>query len=187
MILDYGLWNLKKGPDGSEEIDGWLILLPGTVKSMLHWLDVNKSTAQRTFNRALTSYYLEDSDKFASLSRKFGSGHHQKYNRDNVIAAIKEIRFQKRTMYCKLASALNLPKSTVYSIAKDNQQRDVIRPQTNDVVPKLTDECKIRRFLYFISHLQLNHPEQLHPSPEDAFDPVKFGFYDGFYNQVHVD
>ena len=34
MILDYGLWNLKKGPDGSEEIDGWLILLPGTVKFM---------------------------------------------------------------------------------------------------------------------------------------------------------
>ena len=67
----------------------------------------------------LASYYLANSDNFASLSRKFGSGHHQKYNRDNVIAAIKEIRFQKRTMYCKLASALNLPKSTVYSIAKD--------------------------------------------------------------------
>jgi len=187
MILDYALRNLEKGHDRRDEIDGWLVLLPGTVKFISHRLDVNKSTVQCTWNRALTSCYLEDSKSFASLSCKFGSGHHQKFNRDDVIPAVKEIPFKKRTVHCKLASALNLPKSTVYSIAKDNQQRDVIRPQTNDVVPKLTDECKIRRFLYFISHLQLNHPEQLHPSPEDAFDPVKFGFYDGFYNQVHVD
>ena len=88
----------------------------------------------------LASYYLANSDNFASLSCKFGSGHHQKYNRDNVIAAIKEIRFQKRTMYCKLASALNLPKSTVYSIAKDIRHLDVIQPHTNAVVSKLTEE-----------------------------------------------
>ena len=93
MILDYALRNLKKGPDGRDEIDGRLVLLPKTVKFMSHWLDVNKSTAQRTFNRALTSYYLEDSDKFSSLSRKYGSDRKQKYNRDDVIAAIKEIPF----------------------------------------------------------------------------------------------
>jgi len=35
---------------------------------------------------------------------------------------------------------------------------------------------------------QLIHPEQLHPSPEVAFNPgKKFGFYDDFYDQVHVD
>jgi len=59
----------------------------------------------------LASFYLDDSENFASLPRKFGSGHHQKYNRDHAIAAIKEIRFQKRTMCRKLVSALNLPKS----------------------------------------------------------------------------
>ena len=64
-------------------------MLPGTVKSMLHWLDVNKSTVQHTWNRTLTSSYLEDSDKFASLSRKYSSGRKQKYNHDDVIAALK--------------------------------------------------------------------------------------------------
>ena len=32
LVLDYGLRNLQKGPDGGDEIDGWLILVRGTVK-----------------------------------------------------------------------------------------------------------------------------------------------------------
>ena len=93
MILDYALRNLEKGHDRRDEIDGWLVLLPGTVKFISHRLDVNKSTVQHTWNRTLTSSYLEDSDKFSSLSRKYGSDRKQKYNRDDVIAAIKEIPF----------------------------------------------------------------------------------------------
>ena len=104
----------QRGPNGSEKIDGWLILLPGTVKFMSHTrLDANKSTMQHIWNRTLPCCHSEDSDNFASLSRKYRSGHYQKYNRDDV----------KRTTYRKLASVLNLPKSTVYSIAKTSDSK----------------------------------------------------------------
>ena len=47
-----------------------------------HTLDVavTKSTVQLIWNLALAFYYLEDSDKFASLSRKHCSGWHPKYS-----------------------------------------------------------------------------------------------------------
>jgi hypothetical protein len=62
-----------------------------------------------------------------------------------MIVAIKEITFHKRTAIHKLASALNLPKSTVHSIAIDNQRRDVIPPHMNTVVPKLTEDSVLRQ------------------------------------------
>jgi hypothetical protein len=41
--------------------------------------------------------------------------------------------------------------------------------------------------MYCVNYLQLNHPDQEHPSPDIDFDPGLFGYYDGFYNQVHID
>ena len=51
----------------------------------------------------------------------------------------------------------------------------------------LSEEGKISRFMYCVNHLQLNHPDQEHPSPDIDFDPGLFGYYDGFYDQVHID
>ena len=48
----------------------------------------------------------------------------------------------------------------------------------------LSEEGKISRFMYCVNHLQLNHPDQEHPSPDIDFDPGLFGYYDGFYDQV---
>jgi len=42
MILDYALRNLKRGPDGRDEIGGRLVLLPGTIKFLSRRLDVNR-------------------------------------------------------------------------------------------------------------------------------------------------
>ena len=55
LVLDYGLRNLQKGPDGGDEIDGWLILVRGTVKFLAGWFKVDKPTIQRIWNRALES------------------------------------------------------------------------------------------------------------------------------------
>ena len=60
----------------------------------------------------------------------------------------------------------------------------MIQPHMNLVVLKLTEECKTStktRFLNCVRHLQVNrHPEQLHPSPEVAFDSERSGFVVAF-------
>ena len=56
LVLDYGLRNLQKGPDGGDQIDGWLILVRGTVKFLVVWFKVDKTTIQRIWNRVLKSY-----------------------------------------------------------------------------------------------------------------------------------
>ena len=70
LVLDYGLQNLQKGPDGGDEIDGRLILVRGTVKFLVVWFKVDKTTIQRIWNRVLKSYWNDDTYVFASLSRK---------------------------------------------------------------------------------------------------------------------
>ena len=55
-MLDYGLRNLQKGPDGGDEIDGQLILVRGTIKFFAGRFKVDKTTIQRIWNRALESY-----------------------------------------------------------------------------------------------------------------------------------
>ena len=32
LVLDYGLQNLKRGPDGDNKFDGQLVLVRGTIK-----------------------------------------------------------------------------------------------------------------------------------------------------------
>ena len=59
LVLDYGLQNLQKGPDGGDEIDGRLILVHGTVKFLAGQFKVDKTTIQCIWNRALESYYNE--------------------------------------------------------------------------------------------------------------------------------
>ena len=122
LVLDYGLRNLQKGPDGGDEIDGRLILVHGNVKFLAGWFKVDKTTIQRIWNRALESYYNDDTYVFASLSRKLLTGYTRKYPREEIIAAIRGIPYRKHTTYRKLAAALALPKSTVFWIAKDNRE-----------------------------------------------------------------
>lgn len=113
------------------------------------------------------------------------AGQHQKEDHDEVVAAIKAIPFHKCTAYRKLASAFAKIHSKLYR--KRQLTWDIIWAHTNALRPKLTEECKNSLFLCCVNHLRLNHPDQLHRSPEVAFNPAKFGLCDGFYKQVHVD
>ena len=46
LVLDHGLRNLKRGPDGDYEIDGQLVLVRGTVKYLVSGFKVDKTTIQ---------------------------------------------------------------------------------------------------------------------------------------------
>ena len=71
-MLDYGLRNLQKGPEGGgDEIDGWLVLVHGTVKYLAGQFKVDKATVKCIWNHTFKSYYNGDNDEFASLSHKF--------------------------------------------------------------------------------------------------------------------
>ena len=94
----------------------------GNVKFLKGWFKVDKTTVRRIWNRALESYYNDDTYVFALLSHKLLTGYTHKYPREEIIAAIRGIPYRKRTTYRKLAAALALPKSTVFWIAKDNRE-----------------------------------------------------------------
>jgi len=116
------------------------------------------------------------------------TGQPQTLNRDKIMSVIKEIPFHEFTTYRKLSSVFILPKSRpVYYIARDPRQGDIIRAHAILVHPKLREEHTTCRVFNLHSPSTMNHPEQLHPLPEVALNPGKFGFYDGFYDQVHVD
>ena len=115
LVLDYGLRKLKNDlMETMSEIDGQLLLVHGTVKYLAGRFKVDKTTTQRIRNRALESYYNGDTDVLASPSRKFLSGRPLKYNREEMITAIADIPYRKRSTYRKLAAALALLKSTVF-------------------------------------------------------------------------
>jgi len=46
LLFECGLWKLKKGPNGCDEIDSWLVLVHGTVKYLVGQFKVNKTTVQ---------------------------------------------------------------------------------------------------------------------------------------------
>ena len=143
LVLDYGLQNLNRGPDGDNKIDGQLVLVHGTSNYLVAWFKVDKTTIQFIWNRMLESYYNGDIDVFASPSRKFLFRHPLKYNREEIITAIEDIPYCKRsTCYRKLAAAFALPKSTVF-----DDRRDVLRPHSSVLKPKLSEEGKISRFM----------------------------------------
>lgn len=50
-MLDYVLQNLKRGDDGEDEIDDWLVLVCGTVKYLEGSSKVDEATIQRIWNR----------------------------------------------------------------------------------------------------------------------------------------
>ena len=68
LVLDYGLRNLQKGPDGG---DGQLVLLCGTIKYLAGQFKVDKTSIQSCiWNRALESYYSGDTDVFHRFPAK---------------------------------------------------------------------------------------------------------------------
>ena len=40
LVLDYGLQNLQRGPNGDDKIDGRLVLVCGTVQYLAGWFKV---------------------------------------------------------------------------------------------------------------------------------------------------
>jgi hypothetical protein len=186
FVIDQSLRNLKHGDDGKDEINGKLVLLPGVTKKLAIKLDVNETTVRRVWKRACKAYYAGKDDCFKSESNKKNSGPKQKYNREEIASEIKLIPFAKRGTIRNVARALGLPKSTVHRIAKDKRSPDVIFPHANAIKPRLTEENRMARLLYAINHLQLNHVDQVLFN-NDTMDPGKFGYYDGFFDVVHID
>ena len=74
----------------------------------------------------------------ASSSRKFLAGRPLKYIREEIITAIADIPYRKRSTYRKLAAALALQKSTVF-----DKRRDVLQPHSSALKPKLSEDGKI--------------------------------------------
>ena len=74
MSTCVGLWFTEPAKAKEDEIDGWLVLLRGTIKYLVGQFKVEKTTIQHIWNYVLKSYYNDDTEMFASTSRKFLAG-----------------------------------------------------------------------------------------------------------------
>ena len=180
------LRNLQTDNDGNNEIDGVLNVKLGVISRLAIKLAKHRSTIQRVWNRARNGHNVADTAALNASTLRKNGGRKQKFNRNDIISEMKNLAFSQRNTYRKLSVALGISLATLHRICKDKSRPNVIRSHTNAVKPLLTEEGRFARLLYAINHLQLNSPDQPLFSHEHM-DPEKIGFFDGWFDQVHID
>jgi hypothetical protein len=97
------------------------------------------------WQRALANFQNPAIQSFISLPRKIGNcGRKQKWNRDEVQAAVKEIPLTQKQSIRSLALALGMPKSTLFRMKQDKLE-SVIMPVSIAIKPLLNDQHKLQR------------------------------------------
>jgi hypothetical protein len=170
MIISRLLWTLK-------ERDGIMCLKKEIAVPLMEEFHVSRWTLRRIWNRALeNSNNFEGSDpQFStSLLKRSNCGRNEKWNRDDVREAVKEIPLHKRRTIRSLAAALKIPKSTLFTMMKEgrNEREAVIMPVSLSSKPMLTEEHKSQRVFYCCSFLNNIVPDRC--------------FHD-YYDHVHID
>ena len=147
-----------------------LKLSHGALTAVARDFNVNRKTIKKIWDRALANYHDSHVRAFVSSPQKrTNSGRKQLYDRDEVRAAIKQLPLYQRKTLRSLAAALGISKSTLFRM-KESKLDKVIVPSTIALKPLLTEEHKLQRVLYCVSHL----------------NPID-NKYNDFYDNVHID
>jgi hypothetical protein len=100
------------------------------------------------WQRALANLQNPAIQLFISSPRKIGNcGRKQKWNRDDVQAAVKEIPLTQKQSIRSLAFALGMPKSTLFRMKQDKLE-SLIMPVSIAIKPLLTDQHKLQRVFF---------------------------------------
>ncbi|CAI5706791.1 unnamed protein product [Peronospora effusa] len=141
----------------------------GTSKLMRHAVTdaatkfcVDRRTVSRLWKRALQS--LENGDEVCDVaSRKIGRRGRRKRDWSVELERVKEIPLAQRGSIRALATAVGIPKTTLYELLKEDGG-----PTINSIKPSLTDKNKLERLRYCANKVRSN------------------GLFDDMYNVVHI-
>ena len=129
--------------------------------------NVTRWTINRIWKRVLANYRNPNIRAFRSFPKK--SGRPQKWNRDDVCSAVKELPLHQKRTIRSIATVLEIPKSSLFRMKQD-KENTVIIPKSIAVKPLLSDMHKVQRIMFATSKLS---------EPNNHFHH--------FYNSIHVD
>ena len=130
---------------------------------------VNRRTIKRTWDRAVRNLNDPHVGLLRASPHKNRQARNKKWNTDEIREAVKEIPRHQRRSIRSLASALQVPRSTLHRM-KNTDDDPVIRPHNSVLKPLLTNEHQFQRVCYAAMHLNGDDHR-----------------YDDFYQHVHVD
>jgi hypothetical protein len=141
----------------------------GTTKLVRHAVTdaaiefrVDRRTVSRLWKRAVQS--LEAGDEVCDVaSRKVGRRGRRKRDWSVELERVKEIPLAQRGSIRALATAVGIPKTTLYELLKEDGS-----PSINSIKPSLTDKNKLERLRYCASKVRPN------------------GLFDDMHNVVHI-
>ncbi|KAL6504137.1 hypothetical protein OROGR_026060 [Orobanche gracilis] len=132
---------LKESKDGK--------LRRGSVKSTATLYQVSTRTIQSIWERATSSL---EGQPYVDVSHRYSrSGRKRKYVE---FTKILDVPLRRRTNIRSLANALDISKSTIHRGIKEGK----IRPNSNAIKPRLTDENKRSRVQFCLSMLETPCP-----------------------------
>lgn len=123
---------------------------------------VDRRTVSRLWKRAVQS--LENGDEVCDVaSRKVGRRGRRKRDWSAELERVKEIPLAQRGSIRALATAVGIPKTTLYELLKEDGG-----PTINSIKPSLTDKNKLERLRYCVDKVRPN------------------GLFDDMHNVVHI-
>ncbi|ETN06143.1 hypothetical protein PPTG_13925 [Phytophthora nicotianae INRA-310] len=143
-------------------IEGSTKLMRHAVTDAATEFGVDRRTVSRLWKRAVQS--LENGDEVCDVaSRKVGRRGRRKRDWSAELERVKEIPLAQRGSIRALATAVGIPKTTLYELLKEDGN-----PSINAIKPSLTDKNKLERLRYCADKVRSN------------------GLFDDMYNVVHI-
>ncbi|KAE9113484.1 hypothetical protein PF005_g10499 [Phytophthora fragariae] len=143
-------------------VEGTTKLVRHAVTDAANEFGVDRRTVSRLWKRAVQS--LENGDEVCDIaSRKVGRRGRRKRDWSAELERVKEIPLAQRGSIRALATAVGIPKTTLYELLKEDG-----KPTINSIKPSLTDKNKLERLRYCSSKVRPN------------------GLFDDMHNVVHI-
>ncbi len=130
----------------------------GIITSTADFYHVSRITIRKVWQHALANFRNPAIQSFISLPRKIGKcGRKQKWNRDEVRAAVKEIPLTQKQSIRSLAFALGMLKSTLFRMKQDELE-SVFMPVSIAIKLQLTDQHNYSE--YFLQRTKLTQQQK---------------------------
>jgi hypothetical protein len=159
QIVSTLLWELKDSPHEHK-------FRRGVITAVARMFHVNPRTIRRVWARVRENFRV--AGVFSASPLKKNCGAKQKWNHDEVRAAVAAVPMHQKRTLRDLAAALGIPLTTLFCMKQCSDK--VIMPITGALKPALTPEHMLKRVLFACEKL----------NPDDLM-------FEGFYDTVHVD
>jgi hypothetical protein len=141
-----------------------LKLMLGAIKSVSETFHVDRKTIRKIWQHALVNFNNPDIKRLISSPKKKGnSGRPQQWIRQDVRDAVSLLPLNQRRTIRSIASALEIPKSSVFRMRRDPNDV-VIMSKTIALQPLRTDVYnKVQHVLFAVTKLNQVNDHHFHP------------------------